>query len=109
MATRLIDRILVATAAAGLAIAPAAGADPGMPGGPDTHCKGYGLGNTAMACDGPIQPDGTWRRCMQWQPQPFFNGEGGMGGFIPGGSDCVTLGGENPPPNPFTPQNHIDG
>jgi hypothetical protein len=86
-----------------------ASADPGMPGGPETHCQGYGLGNSAMACDDPVQPDGTWRRCVQWQPQPFFDGSGGIGGFLPGGSDCMTLGGANPPPNPFTPQQHIDG
>ena len=95
-----------ALTAASLASTPAAHSEPGIPGTDDAHCAGYGLGNTAMACDGPIQPDGTWRRCMQWQAQPFFNGQGGMGGFIPGGSDCRTLDAGN---IPFGQPGHIDG
>lgn len=107
----LIRMVLVSAAMATAVVVgmPAAGAEPGIPGTEDAHCQSYGLGNTAMACDGPIQPDGTWRRCNQWSSQPMFNGQGGMGGFIPGGSSCNTLGGDNPPPPWGTPPGHIDG
>lgn len=105
-----VIRVLLAGAVAAVTAAvgiPSAVAEPGIPGTENAHCQSYGLGNTAMACDGPIQPDGTWRRCNQWGswyvPGPYG------GGFTPGGSACNTLGGDNPPPPFGTPPNHIDG
>lgn len=87
---------------------PTAGAEPGIPGTDNASCESYGFGSTAMACDGPIRPDGSWRRCTQWQAQPVFGTGGfGNGGFLPGGSKCydVDLGSIHP----GTPGYHIDG
>ncbi|MBS9534258.1 hypothetical protein KIH27_11735 [Mycobacterium sp. M1] len=94
----------VVTATALTPTAPA-GADPGIPGDPDTRCESDAFGTTQW-CDEPIRPDGTWRRCWHTSSVPFFNGSGGIGGYIPETGRCVTLDAGN---IPFGQPGHIDG
>lgn len=102
-----IRMVLVAAALGMFALAglPSAGADPGIPGDPATRCQSDAVGTTQW-CDEPIQPDGTWRRCWRTSSMPFFNGQGGIGGYIPETGKCVTIDGDS---IPFGQPGHIDG
>jgi hypothetical protein len=53
----------------------------------------------AQECDGPIQSDGTWQRCMTYS----------NGGFIPQNS-CAQMSADQPPWIPIlsSPRTHID-
>jgi hypothetical protein len=53
----------------------------------------------AQECDGPIQPDGTWQRCMTYR----------NGGFIPQNT-CAQMSAGQPPWIPIlsSPPTHID-
>jgi hypothetical protein len=53
----------------------------------------------AQECDGPIQPDGTWQRCMTYS----------NGGFIPQNT-CAQMSAGQPPWIPIlsSPPTHID-
>lgn len=99
----LVGAATVAITAVGM---PTASSEPGIPGTEDASCESYGFGNTAMACDGPIREDGTWRRCAQWQP---WYVPGPYGSYTPGGSKCWTVEGGADTGNPLLPQHHIDG
>lgn len=100
-------RVLLAVAGVGTVLmgAPAAAADPGIPGDPGTRCQSDAFGTTQW-CDEPIQADGTWRRCWQTAAVPFYGGGGGMGGFIPQTGRCVTIDAGS---IPFGQPGHIDG
>jgi hypothetical protein len=54
----------------------------------------------AQLCDGPIQDDGTWQRCMTYNDG---------GGLIPHNS-CAQMSAGNPPGIPIlsSPPTHID-
>lgn len=98
----LIGAAIMVGAIVGL---PAASADPGVAGDPATRCQSDAFGTTQW-CDEPIQPDGSWRRCWQTSSMPFFNGQGGMGGYIPATGRCVTIDAGT---IPFGQPGHIDG
>lgn len=66
----------------------------------------YG-GPTLGRCDGPIQPDGTWQRCLvvaQWVPR-------GASSYLAPVKHCQPMGIGRPPadPNFAEPPVHIDG
>ena len=61
-------------AAATLIAAPTAHAYPGDPTG--TNCESNMLG--ALYCDGPVQPDGSWTRCVDVSSQPVYGGAQGQ-------------------------------
>lgn len=82
-----------------------AGADPGIAGDPSTRCQSDAFGTTQW-CDEPIREDGTWRRCWRTSSMPFFNGQGGIGGYIPETGRCVTI---DEGTIPFGQPGHIDG
>jgi hypothetical protein len=74
-----------------IAAAPPASAGCLYGGGPGVFSK----------CDGPVQPDGTWQRCVataQWQPR-------GASSFLAPVRQCDQIG----PDQPFAdPPTHID-
>lgn len=61
---------------------------------------------TAQKCDGPIQPNGSWQRCVIYYYQPPQS--------PPSQTDCHQMGGPDPhyPPSPphsfYQPPSHID-
>lgn len=57
-------------------------------------------------CDGPIQADGSWRRCFY--NSPFFM-PGRFGGFSPGGGNCYNVSGPGGDPYPWAPQEWLVG
>jgi hypothetical protein len=89
--------IAAAVTLAGL-LAPAAAA---MPGDPLQGCTTYGLGGTV--CDGPIRPDGTWKRCTY---SPAWYGPTAGGG--PQTNCAIVTTGQLPPLMGLTPPTHID-
>jgi hypothetical protein len=59
----------------------------------------YGGWMAASRCDGPVQPDGTWQRCMTYSNH----------NFIPQNS-CAQMSADQPPwiPILMSPRTHID-
>ncbi|SIJ61703.1 Uncharacterised protein [Mycobacteroides abscessus subsp. bolletii] len=87
--------------AAGLAVvaAPAASA---VPGDPMPGCETQVF---ATYCDGPIRPDGSWKRCL------FASGQsGGPGVYVPPVQNCFMVpAADQIPPTPLgQPGHHID-
>ncbi|MCV6965980.1 hypothetical protein H7J50_19525 [Mycobacterium intermedium] len=75
-----------------------AAADPGLPG---TNCETNMLG--ALYCDGPVQADGTWVRCVDVAPS---YGYGGV--YSPPYHKCYAYDPANPGPTPIgQPAYHI--
>lgn len=66
----------------------------------------YG-GPVLSKCDGPVQPDGTWQRCVA-VPRLILNGASSY--LVPDGH-CDSMGPGQPPPDPgfADPPTHIDG
>jgi hypothetical protein len=89
--TTTIRRCLLGISAVAVVIgAPLAGAPLASAG-----CQPW-AGAAQQLCDDPIQPDGTWQRCIVYTVNPDFNK-----------SECFTLGGNHFLP-PFEPPGHID-
>lgn len=69
---------------------------------------GCEAGAFAQYCDGPVRPDGTWDRCFQTQPQPFYGQYGQISGWVPSVGRCYPVDPAAFPPTPFgQPQYHI--
>ncbi|OBB84779.1 MULTISPECIES: hypothetical protein [unclassified Mycobacterium] len=66
----------------------------------------YG-GNVLSKCDGPVQPDGTWQRCVA-VPRLIPNGASSY--LVPDGH-CESMGPDQHPSDPAfaDPPMHIDG
>lgn len=66
----------------------------------------YG-GPVLSKCDGPVQPDGTWQRCVA-VPHLILNGASSF--LVPDGH-CDPMGPGQPPADPSfaDPPTHIDG
>lgn len=80
-----------ATAIIAMPVAPSASAVPGDP------MPGCGTQVFANYCDGPIRPDGSWKRCM------FAHGQGN----VPPVQNCfIVAGAEQIPPTPLGQPNH---
>ncbi|SON63379.1 hypothetical protein MSIMFI_04909 [Mycobacterium simulans] len=95
--------VAVAATVTGVSIAPAAGADPGLPG---TNCETNMLG--ALYCDGPVQADGSWDRCVDVYPQPIYGGpSGGVSGWSPPYHSCYHYDPAAPPFKLGQPDYHI--
>lgn len=94
----------VGIAAATLTIGPTAGAYPGDPAG--TNCETNLLG--ALYCDGPVQPDGTWTRCVDVASQPVFGGpRGQLNGVTSPYHQCYRYDPAQPPVKLGQPSRHI--
>ena len=60
-------------------------------------------------CDGPVQADGSWRRCFYNSPV-FVPGSGNFGGtFVPAGGNCYNVPGPGGDPYPWAPQEWLAG
>lgn len=73
--------VVVGAAAVGLPLAPSASA---VPGDPMAGCETQGFANY---CDGPIRPDGSWKRCM------FAHSQYGGGVYTPPVQNCFVVPG----------------
>ena len=89
---------------AGLTTALAAGALIGSAPPANAGCQFGGI--TISKCDEPIQPDGTWQRCVTFPPT---GGRDGSPVLVPS-TNCQTLGpGQHPSGVAFNdPPTHID-
>lgn len=74
-----------------------------VPGDPHQGCESAGMFDLTLICDGPIRPDGSWKRCSNWSP---IYVPGQPGGFAPGGNMCRIVGPGNIPFG--TPAYHIE-
>ncbi len=91
-------------AAATLAALSAANAYPGDPMG--TNCESNALG--ALYCDGPVQPDGSWTRCVDVSAQPVYGGpDGGWNGWTMPAHQCYHYDPAQPPFKLGQPDHHI--
>lgn len=45
----------------------------------------------AKYCDGPVRPDGTWDRCFETTPQPFYGQYGQIAGYVPVTGRCYPV------------------
>lgn len=72
-----------------------------VPGDPMAGCETQVFANY---CDGPIRPDGSWKRCM------FAHGQYGGGVYPPPVQNCfIVPGADQIPPTPIgQPNHHID-
>lgn len=93
-------RFVVAVFAVAIGCAAPAAA---VPGDPNPGCESIFGG--VLICDGPIRPDGMWKRCSQ-KPALYAPPVGNApGGFAPGGTVCAVVGPGSIPWD--TPQYHI--
>lgn len=46
----------------------------------------------AQYCDSPVRADGTWDRCWQTNPTPYFGQYGQVAGILPGQGKCYPVG-----------------
>jgi hypothetical protein len=85
---------VIATMMIAQPLAPSASA---VPGDPMPGCETQVFANY---CDGPIRPDGSWKRCL------FAHGQYG----VPPVQNCfIVPGGDQIPPTPLgQPDHHID-
>ncbi|MEC4763614.1 hypothetical protein VT930_10925 [Mycobacterium sherrisii] len=68
---------------------------------------GCQFGGIALSkCDGPVQPDGTWQRCVVFPPAPGRDGSP----IYAASTKCQTLGPDQHPAGPAfnDPPTHID-
>ncbi|ORJ61107.1 CDGP domain-containing protein [Mycobacterium simiae] len=68
---------------------------------------GCQFGGIALSkCDGPVQPDGTWQRCVVFPPAPGRDGSP----VYAASTNCQTLGPDQHPSGPAfnDPRTHID-
>jgi len=86
-------------------IAPAtAHAYPGDPTG--TNCESNMLG--ALYCDGPVQPDGSWTRCVDVSSQPVYGGpQGQWNGMTSPFHQCYHYDPAAPPLKLGQPDHHL--
>ena len=83
--SRHLVRGALAGAVGGLIVgalaAPSARAD--VPGDPLPNCETMTVFVTTVYCDGPVRPDGSWKRCWSWP--------GSMAGnyYSAGGTSCA--------------------
>ncbi|MUL46643.1 hypothetical protein FZI85_10950 [Mycobacterium sp. CBMA293] len=70
-------------------------------------CETNALG--AQYCDTPARPDGTWDRCVNVAPTPFFGQYGQIAGVTPAYGKCWPVNPAEPwPVTPIgQPQYHI--
>jgi hypothetical protein len=95
---------LLGIAAATLIAAPTAHGYPGDPAG--TNCESNALG--ALYCDGPVQPDGSWTRCVDVSPQPVYGGpQGQWNGMTSPYHQCYHYDPVAPPLKLGQPDHHI--
>ncbi|WP_078345269.1 CDGP domain-containing protein [Mycobacteroides chelonae] len=89
----------VFAAGLGLVVAPVA---EGVPGDPMPGCETQVF---ATYCDGPIRPDGSWKRCLLASGQ-----SGGPGVYVPPVRNCFMVpAADQIPPTPLgQPGYHID-
>ena len=91
-------------AAATLTAAPTAHANPGDP--PGTNCETNLLG--ALYCDGPVQLDGSWTRCVDVSPQPVYGSpQGQWNGWTTPFHQCYHYDPAQPPVKLGQPDHHI--
>lgn len=105
MHKRTARRSLIGGVLAGLLIGGAAvGTAPAdaMPGDPAPGCESMTMFVTTLYCDGPIRPDGSWKRCWSWPGSM-------IGGFYQSaGTSCAINTPENIQPL-VGPKYHIPG
>jgi hypothetical protein len=103
--TAVLAGLGIATAT--LAAAPTADAYPGDPAG--ANCETNALG--ALYCDGPVQPDGSWTRCVDVSPQPVYGSPYGPGqtGWTSPFHQCYHYDPAAPPLKLGQPDHHIGG
>ncbi|MEC4765437.1 CDGP domain-containing protein [Mycobacterium sherrisii] len=90
--------VLIGGAMIATGLAPVAAA---VPGDPMPGCETQVF---ADYCDGPIRPDGSWKRCL------FAHGQYGGGAYVPPVQNCFIVPGvDQIPPTPLgQPNHHID-
>lgn len=85
-------------------IAPAANGYPGDP--PGANCETNLLG--ALYCDGPLQPDGSWTRCVDVGQQPIYGGaQGQLNGITSPFHQCYHYDPVAPPLKLGQPDHHL--
>lgn len=98
-AAAVIGTIFANVVVMAMIAAPAAVA---VPGDPMAGCETQVF---ATYCDGPVRPDGSWKRCL------FANGQyGGPGVYVPPVQNCfIVPAADQVPPVPLgQPNHHID-
>lgn len=58
-------------------------------------------------CDGPVQADGSWRRCFTNSATFWPSTAGGV--FVPSGGNCYNVPGPGQDPFPWAPQEWLVG
>jgi hypothetical protein len=73
---------------------------------PGANCESNALG--ALYCDGPVQPDGSWTRCVDVGQQPVFGGpQGQLNGVTSPYHSCYHYDPAQPPVKLGQPDHHI--